>query len=83
VVWLRKQKVYALPRYAECTAVLLDDTTFLSGEGVGLNALVDTFGRGTTLYGDGADHTRRRAQVAHRLTPRALHATDRTVTSVK
>ena len=25
VVWLPKQKVYALPRYAECKAVLLDD----------------------------------------------------------
>jgi cytochrome P450 len=32
VVWLTKQRVYALPRYAECKAVLRDDTTFISGE---------------------------------------------------
>ena len=37
MVWLTKQRVYALPRYAECKAVLRDDTTFVSGEGVGLN----------------------------------------------
>jgi cytochrome P450 len=79
VVWLRKQKAYALPRYAECKAVLLDAKTFISGEGVGLNKLVNRFGRGTTLYSDGDDHARRRAQVAHRLTPRALRAVAETV----
>jgi cytochrome P450 len=79
VVWLRKQKVYALPRYAECKAVLLDARTFISGQGVGLNNLVNRFGRGTTLYSDGDDHACRRAQVAHRLTPRALRAMTETV----
>ncbi|MGW4211380.1 cytochrome P450 [Lentzea sp. NPDC004789] len=79
VVWLRKQKVYALPRYAECKAVLLDAKTFVSGQGVGLNNLVNRLGRGTTLYSDGDDHARRRAQVAHRLTPRALRAMAETV----
>jgi cytochrome P450 len=79
VVWLRKQKVYALPRYAECKAVLLDHTTFISGAGVGLNPLVNKFGQGTTLYSDGADHARRRAHVAHRLTPRALRAMTDTI----
>jgi cytochrome P450 len=52
VVWLRKQKVHALPRYAECKTVLLDDETFVSGAGVGLNCLVNKVGRGTTLYSD-------------------------------
>ncbi|MBB4930611.1 cytochrome P450 [Lipingzhangella halophila] len=74
MVWLRKHKVYALPRYAECKAVLLDDTTFISGEGVALNRIANRTGRGTTLFSDGDDHARRRAQVAHRLTPRALRA---------
>lgn len=79
LVWLRKQKVYALPRYAECKTVLLDGRTFMSGHGVGLNPLVNKLGRGTTLYSDGGDHTRRRAQVAHRLTPRALRSMTDTI----
>lgn len=79
VVWLRKHRVYALPRYAECKTVLLDDSTFLSGHGVGLNPLVNRLGRGTTLYSDGEDHARRRAHVAHRLTPRALRAMTDTI----
>jgi cytochrome P450 len=72
VVWLPKHKVYALPRYAECKAVLLDDKTFTSGEGVALNPLTNRLSRGTTLNSDGEDHAGRRALVAHRLTPRAL-----------
>lgn len=79
VVWLRKQKVYALPRYAECKTVLLDHKTFISGAGVGPNPLVNRFGQGTTLYSDGTDHARRRAHVAHRLTPRALRAMTDTI----
>jgi cytochrome P450 len=34
VVWLAKQKVYALPRDSECKAVLRDDKTYVSGAGV-------------------------------------------------
>lgn len=41
VVWLAKQKVYALPRYSECKAVLRDDKTFLSGAGVALNRITN------------------------------------------
>lgn len=74
VVWLPKQNVYALPRYAECKAVLLDDKTFISGDGVALNPVANRLSRGTTLNSDGEDHARRRALVAHRLTPRALRA---------
>jgi cytochrome P450 len=72
VVWLEQHKVYALPRYAECKAVLLDDATFVSGEGVGLNPLTNRMSRGTTLNSDGQQHDERRRLVAHRLTPRAL-----------
>lgn len=74
VVWLERHKVYALPRYAECKAVLLDDTTFVSGRGVGLNPISNRFARGTTLNSDGSEHAERRNLVAHRLTPRALRA---------
>ncbi|MFI8529703.1 cytochrome P450 [Streptomyces aquilus] len=72
VVWLSKHKVYALPRYAECKQVLLDDTTFVSSGGVALNPVANRVGQGTTLFSDGDDHARRRSLLAHRLTPRAL-----------
>ena len=72
VVWLTKQRVYALPRYAECKAVLRDDQMFISGKGVGLNPLVNRLSRGTTLTSDGDEHDVRRKLVAHRLLPRAL-----------
>jgi cytochrome P450 len=74
VVWLRKQKVYALPRYAECKTVLRDDKTFLSGHGVALNSITNRLSRGTTLNSDGAEHDQRRRAVAHRMLPRALRA---------
>lgn len=72
VVWLARQRLYALPRYAECKATLRDDGLFLSGHGVAANPLANRLSRGTTLNSDGADHDRRRKLVAHRLMPRAL-----------
>lgn len=74
VVWLSKQKAYALPRYAECKAVLRDDKTFLSGRGVSLNPIANRLSRGTTLNSDDGEHDQRRKLVAHRLLPRALRA---------
>lgn len=72
VVWLPKHKVYALPRYAECKAVLRDDKTFLSGKGVALNPISNRLSRGTTLNSDGIEHDQRRKLLAHRMLPRAL-----------
>lgn len=74
VVWLPRQRVYALPRYAECKAALRDDGRFASGQGVALNPLTNRLSRGTTLNSDGADHDRRRRLLAHRLTPKALRS---------
>jgi len=74
VVWLPKQRVYALARFAECKAVLRDDDTFVSGQGVALNAIANRLSRGTTLNSDGKDHDQRRKLVAHRMLPRALRA---------
>lgn len=79
VVWLSKQKAYALPRYAECKAVLRDDETFLSGRGVSLNPITNRLSRGTTLNSDGGEHDQRRKLVAHRLLPRALRAISESV----
>jgi cytochrome P450 len=46
VVWLPRQRVYALPRFAECKAVLRDAKTFISGKGVALNPLSNRLSRG-------------------------------------
>ncbi|KRE28408.1 monooxygenase [Mycobacterium sp. Soil538] len=72
VVWLARHRLYALPRYAECKAALRDDGTYLSGDGVAANPVINRLSRGTTLNSDGAEHERRRRLVAHRLMPRAL-----------
>ena len=74
VVWLSRHRLYALPRFAECKAVLRDDQTFVSGRGVALNPFTNRLSRGTTLISDGAEHDRRRKLVAHRMLPRALRA---------
>jgi cytochrome P450 len=79
VVWLPRQRVYALPRFAECKAVLRDDTAFISGRGVALNAFINRLSRGTTLNSDGAEHDQRRKLVAHRMLPRALRAISESV----
>jgi cytochrome P450 len=72
VVWLSRQKVYAVVRYAECKQVLLDDETFISGDGVALNPVANRLGRGTTLNSDGEEHALKRSVLAHRLTPKAV-----------
>ena len=74
VVWLPRHRAYALPRYAECKAVLRDHARFISGDGVALNPLANKLSRGTTLNSDGEDHDRRRKLLAHRLTPKALRS---------
>jgi cytochrome P450 len=74
VVWLAEHKLYALPRYAECRAALLDDKTFVSGKGVALNPIANYLSRGTTLNSDGIEHDQRRKLLAHRMLPRALRA---------
>ncbi len=79
VVWLRRHRVYALPRYAECKATLRNDALFISGNGVALNPLSNRLSRGTTLNSDGAEHDQRRKLLAHRLLPRALRSVGETI----
>jgi cytochrome P450 len=80
VVWLAKQRVYALPRFGQCKSVLRDDSAFVSGNGVALNAISNRLSRGTTLGSDGSKHSQRRKLVAHRMLPRALGAISDSVT---
>ena len=72
VVWLPRPQVFAVSRYADCKAVLLDDETFISGDGVALNPIANKLGRGTTLNSDGEEHATKRSVLAHRLTPKAV-----------
>lgn len=72
VVWLAAHDVHVVTRYAEARAVLADDATFVSGEGVGLNDLINAGGRGTTLMSDGAEHACQRDVIGRPLMPRAL-----------
>ncbi len=72
MVWLSRHRLYALPRFAECKAVLRDDKSFVSGGGVALNPFTNRLSRGTTLTSDGVEHDQRRKLVAHRMLPRAL-----------
>src|SRR4051794_22721595 len=59
-VHLTQHDLYAVPRSAEARQVLDDPTTFISGQGVGLNDLINAMGRGTTLMSDGEAHDRQR-----------------------
>jgi len=79
VVWLARHRAFALTRYEDCKKTLLDDGTFVSGHGVGLNPIANRFSRGTTLNSDGEEHAARRKLVAHRLTPRALKSMSETI----
>jgi cytochrome P450 len=72
LVWLDAHGAYAATRHAEVRAILDDDATFVSGEGVGLNEFINTGGRGTTLMSDGAEHATQREIIGRPLTPRAL-----------
>lgn len=74
LVHLDAQGVLAVPRHEQARAVLLDADVFVSGEGVGLNAVANRLGRGTTLNSDGAEHDERRKVLAERLTPKALRS---------
>lgn len=79
VVWLKRQRAFALTGYAECRQALLDEETFVSGRGVALNPIANRLSRGTTLNSDGDEHANRRKLVAHRLTPRALRSMSDTI----
>ncbi len=72
LVWLEAHGVYAATRFAEVRSILGDHATFISGEGVALNDVINTLGRGTTLMSDGDEHRAQREVIGRPLTPRAL-----------
>jgi cytochrome P450 len=72
VVWLDAHGVYAVARYQDVRAILADPETYCSGQGVGLNDVLNELGRGTTLMSDGDDHRYLRAVIGRPLTQKAV-----------
>ena len=72
VVHLSHHDLYAVPRHDDVRQVLSDPEVFCSGQGVGLNALINAIGPGTTLMSDGDAHDRQREVIGRPLTPKAL-----------
>jgi hypothetical protein len=65
--------MYILPGYAEVRAALGDPDTFCSGQGVGLNDVINGIAAGgNTLMTDGQLHDHLRSVIGSGLTPRAL-----------
>jgi cytochrome P450 len=72
VVWLETHDMYAAARYDDVRRILDDHHTFISGEGVALNDVINGLGRGTTLMSDGDEHRTQREVIGRPLTPRSL-----------
>src|SRR4051794_11935819 len=60
VVWLPRQRIWALGRFDEVRAALRDDELFVSGKGVAANPITNVAARKTTLFSDGETHVARR-----------------------
>ena len=72
VVHLPAHDLFAVSRFEEVRAVLGDPETYCSGEGVGLNEVVNRTFKGNTLMSDGELHRVQREVIGRPLTPRAL-----------
>jgi cytochrome P450 len=72
VVHLDAHDLLAVSRYAEVRQVLGNPATFCSGEGVGLNDMINALARGNTLMSDGELHRVQREVVGRPLTPKSL-----------
>jgi cytochrome P450 len=74
VVRLDAHDLLAVGRYDDVRRVLGDPDTFCSGEGVGLNDVVNAKFKGNTLMSDGERHRVQREVVGRPLRPKALAA---------
>lgn len=72
VVRLEAHDLLAVSRYDDVRRVLGDPDTFCSGEGVGLNDVVNAKFKGNTLMSDGERHRVQREVVGRPLRPKAL-----------
>jgi len=61
VVYLPKQKLYAIPRYDGVKSALQANTVLLSGKGIASNKLSNGIGEHTVLMSDGDTHKNRKS----------------------
>ena len=73
-VWLPRNGLWAVGRFADVRAVLRDHRTFSSARGVAANAEVNDTAVGTTVTSDPPEHTAMRGVVRTPLVPAALEA---------
>lgn len=79
VVWLPRHRFYAVVRYAEARAVLLDHERFVSGRGVGFNDRFNEVRSGSIIASDPPRHDLLRSVLGERLGPRALKDVEKTI----
>jgi cytochrome P450 len=72
VVWLPRQRIWAMGRFDDVRAALRDDELFSSSHGVAANPLTNLGGRKTTLSSDGDTHAARRKVLMGSLGARAI-----------
>jgi cytochrome P450 len=72
VVWLPRQRMWAMGRFDEVRAALRDDELFVSGKGVAANPITNVAARRTTLFSDGETHVARRKVLMRSLGAQAL-----------
>jgi cytochrome P450 len=72
VVWLPRNRMWAMGRFDEVWAALRDDELFISGHGVAANPVTNVAARKTTLFSDGETHSARRKVLMRSLGAQAL-----------
>jgi cytochrome P450 len=72
VVWLPRNRIWAMGRYDEVRAALRDDELFISGRGVAANPITNLAARKTTLFSDGETHVSRRKVLMRSLGAQAM-----------
>jgi cytochrome P450 len=72
VVWLSRQRMWALGRFDDVRAALRDDELFISGRGVAANPITNVAARKTTLFSDGETHSARRKVLMRSLGAQAM-----------
>ena len=72
VVWLPRQRMWAMGRFEDVRAALRDDELFTSGRGVAANPITNIAARKTTLFSDGETHVARRKVLMRSLGAQAI-----------
>ena len=73
-VWLPRNNMWVVGRFADVRAVLRDHQTFSSARGVAANPEVNDMSIGNTVTSDPPEHTKMRGIIRAPLTPPALEA---------